>query len=116
MSILSNVRSSWTIFIVALLLGLGSTSVGAQSLNKLEVRGRTLLTRMCAACHAVDARGRSRHILAPAFRTIGQRYDIDDLVERLREGFTAPHPDMPTFRLTRNNALAVQAYLKAIQE
>lgn len=99
-----------------LLAGIVPTTVSGKAPNRLEARGRAVLTRLCADCHAVGRSGRSPHLLAPAFRTIGQRYDIDSLIDNLREGFTAPHPDMPTFSLTPADARAVQAYLKAIQQ
>jgi mono/diheme cytochrome c family protein len=88
----------------------------AQKLTSLEQRGQTLLTRLCADCHAVGPRGISPHLLAPPFRSIAERYDIADLIDQLQEGFTAPHPDMPTFTFSRRDARAVQAYLNAIQK
>jgi hypothetical protein len=47
---------------------------------------------------------------------ISQRYDVTDLVDQLREGFTAPYPDMPTFKFSRQDAAATAAYLNAIQQ
>ena len=88
----------------------------AQQLNALERQGQALLSRFCAGCHAVGISGQSPHLLAPPFRMIAQRYDVADLVERLQEGFTAPHPDMPTFKFSRRDARAVQAYLNVIQK
>jgi cytochrome c len=87
----------------------------AAKLGALERQGRAILTRFCADCHAVGSTGRSKHPRAPAFRKIGDRYDIDDLIDQLTEGFTAPHPDMPTFTLSQDHVRAVRAYLHAIQ-
>jgi mono/diheme cytochrome c family protein len=104
-------------FAIAGLLGmLAAPSADAASLNRQQQRGQALLTTLCSSCHAVGPGGDSPHRLAPPFRTIESRYDIDDLVEKLREGFTAPHPDMPTFNFSRQDAQAVKAYLKAIQK
>jgi len=89
---------------------------GAQQLNRLERRGQVLLTKLCSDCHAVGITGRSPRPNAPELRSITKRYDVDDLVAQLREGFTGPHPDMPTFRFTRQDAEAVQAYLHMIQK
>ena len=36
-------------------------------------------------------------------------------MERLREGLTVGHPDMPTFRFTREDARAFLLYLRSIQ-
>ena len=41
--------------------------------------------------------------------------DLDDFTHRLREGLTSGHPDMPTFRFTREDARALTAYLRSIQ-
>jgi mono/diheme cytochrome c family protein len=85
-------------------------------LNRLELRGKAVLTRLCANCHAVGTTGKSPHVLAPTLRTIENRYAIDDLVDQLREGFTALHPDMPTYSFTPQDAEAARAYQKVIQE
>src|SRR5262249_6169969 len=55
------------------------------------------------------------HAPAPAFRDLGNRVDLDDVTRRLREGLTSGHPDMPTFRFTREDARALTAYLRSIQ-
>jgi hypothetical protein len=35
---------------------------------------------------------------------------------QLREGLISGHPDMPTFRFSREDARALTAYLRSIQE
>ena len=50
-----------------------------------------------------------------AFRDLGNRVDLDDFTQQLREGLTSGHPDMPTFRFTREDARALTAYLRSIQ-
>jgi cytochrome c len=86
---------------------------GARS--ELERQGMVLAERMCSACHAVAKTGVSPHAPAPAFRDLGDRIDLDDFARRLREGLTSGHPDMPTFRFTREDARALTAYLRSIQ-
>ena len=83
--------------------------------SDLEQRGRALAERMCAECHAVGERDRSRHVGAPAFRALDRRLDLDSFMRRLREGLTVGHPDMPTFRFTREDAGAFVRYLRSIQ-
>jgi mono/diheme cytochrome c family protein len=78
-------------------------------------RGRALLTRMCGHCHAIGATGRSAHPAAPAFRRLDRRVDLDTFHERLQQSLFSGHPDMPQFRLSREEARAVQAYLRTIQ-
>jgi cytochrome c len=101
---------------IALLCAAYSGPADAQQLTVLERQGQVLLTKFCSACHAVNRSGASPHFRAPPFRVISQRYDVADLVEQLREGFAAPHPDMPTFKFSRQGARAAQAYLNAIQQ
>jgi hypothetical protein len=50
------------------------------------------------------------HVGAPAFRALDRRVDLVSFIERLREG----HPDMPTFRFTREDARGFLLYLRSI--
>ncbi len=88
----------------------------AVAFTGLQQQGQALVARMCARCHAVGRSGASAHAGAPPFRTLGRRLDIDALAGRLREGLASSHPDMPVFRFSRDDARAVAAYVRAIQE
>jgi cytochrome c len=102
--------------VVLLLLG---TSVGLGEENQqpgnLEQRGLALAERMCSQCHAISRRGESPHAGAPPFRALDRRLDLDSFIERLREGLMSGHPDMPTFRFSREDARAFVLYLRSIQ-
>ena len=102
---------SWKIMLFAVLLA--ASPAAAQ---ELAARGHALLSEMCASCHAIEKSGASPHPAAPPFRVISRRFDIDDLYEKLREGLSSGHRDMPTFRFTREDARAVRAYLREIAE
>lgn len=78
-------------------------------------RGRLLLTEHCSGCHAVGTREQSPVRAAPSFRTIGNRLSMDELFDRLQEGLSSAHRNMPTFRFTREDAHAVRSYLNSIQ-
>jgi mono/diheme cytochrome c family protein len=78
-------------------------------------RGKALLTRMCSSCHAVGPTGNSPHPGAPAFRTIGTRYDIAELTDRMTDRLVSIHPDMPDFQFGEQDAKAVRSYLYSIQ-
>ena len=81
------------------------------------VKGAALVRQMCAQCHAVDRADKSPHPSAPSFRSLQQRVDnLDEFLDRLREGLTSGHPDMPTFRFTRDDARNLIAYLRSLQE
>ena len=79
-------------------------------------RGEELLTRSCASCHAVGRNGESPQKLAPAFRSLAQRYPIESLEEALGEGIMSGHPDMPEFTFDAKDVDAIIAYLKSIQQ
>lgn len=115
-----NPRTTWryanTAVSIALFCAAYAGPADAQQLTSLEREGQALLTKFCSACHAVNRSGASPHLRAPPFRIISQRYDVADLIEQLREGFTAPHPDMPRFKFSRQGARAAQAYLNAVQQ
>jgi len=89
----------------------------AVALDREQQHGKDMLDTLCARCHAVGETGRSPNSDAPAFRTFGDAklYD-EDFSQRLQNGLSTIHPDMPTFRFDRDDAEAAVNYLKAIQE
>ena len=100
--------------VIFTLLGLALASTEAVALSAQERHGRALASRLCASCHAIGPRGDSPHVGAPRFRQLDRRLDLDSFVDRLREGLSSGHPDMPTFRFTREDANALVSYLRAI--
>jgi mono/diheme cytochrome c family protein len=89
----------------------------ANAFDREQQHGKELLDTLCAPCHAVGETGRSPHLDAPPFRSLGDRklYD-EDFSQRLQSGLSTIHPDMPTFRFNRSDAEAAVNYLKAIQQ
>jgi cytochrome c len=84
-------------------------------LNTQERRGEALLARLCADCHAVGRSDASARAEAPAFRTLGLRYKIENLEEALAEGLINGHAEMPEFHFSASDVGDVIAYLNAIQ-
>jgi mono/diheme cytochrome c family protein len=78
--------------------------------------GQALVAEFCGRCHAVGTRGKSRHPDAPPFRTLGRKIDLDDFPRALERGISTGHPDMPNFKFSEEDARAVRAYLRVIQE
>jgi mono/diheme cytochrome c family protein len=78
-------------------------------------RGRTLLQRHCAGCHAVGTTGRSPNLAAPPFRELHRRYPVENLAEALAEGIIVGHPAMPEMRFAPTDVNAIIAYLRSIQ-
>jgi cytochrome c len=99
---------------ILLLTGSLCFAAGNEADPRLQ-RGEALVKEMCAECHAIGRSGQSPRIGAPAFRTLDRRVNLDAFMDRLREGLTSGHPDMPTFRFTREDARAFIAYLRSIQ-
>jgi cytochrome c len=97
---------------LVLLLAAGSSAAA----QELAARGHALLAEMCASCHAIEKSGASPHPAAPPFRRLSRRLDIDELYDRLREGLLAGHRDMPAFRFSREDARAIRAYVRSIEE
>jgi len=79
-------------------------------------RGQALVAEFCGRCHAVGTKGKSRHPDAPPFRTLGRKIDLDEFPRTLERGISSGHPDMPEFKFSSEDARAVRAYLRAIQE
>lgn len=99
--------------IVAFLIVLGAGQASAQDPAE---EGRALLQANCARCHAVGKTDVSPLKGAPPFRIIGQSYELDRFARYLTRGIASSHPDMPEFRFGDDDAAAVVAYLRTIQE
>jgi cytochrome c len=80
------------------------------------LRGRALLDEYCGRCHAIDKTGDSPAQGAPAFRTLSRSFDMDEFAGKLQGGLMSGHPDMPEFKFKEDDARAVAAYLRSIQE
>lgn len=102
-------------FCLALLM-VGAWSKAGYALDREQQQGRILLEKLCSQCHAVGPTGQSPHPEAPPFRTFGEKLYDEDLKQRLQDGLTTIHPDMPTFHFKRRDAEAAVNYLKSIQQ
>ncbi len=95
------------------LAGIGA----AHALDREQQRAQGLLKTLCGSCHAVGPTGRSRHPLAPAFHSFGDTKLYEEgFTQRLQDGLSTMHPDMPTFHFSERDAEAVIDYLRAIQD
>jgi len=77
--------------------------------------GRRIAEINCATCHAIEATGESRHLMAPPFRTLSRSYPMNSLEEAFAEGILVGHPDMPEFQLEPAQIDHLIAYLNSIQ-
>jgi len=71
---------------------------------------------MCSQCHAISKSGESPHAGAPRFARFGDRLDLSTFAQRLRRGLLSGHEDMPMFRFSRQDADALTAYVRSIQQ
>jgi len=100
-----------------LLLACAFATTGSAAMEDGQQRGKALLQTLCARCHAVGKTGRSPHADAPPFSSFAddKLYD-NDFAERLQDGLSSIHPDMPTFYFSREDAQSAVNYLRSIQQ
>jgi hypothetical protein len=63
-----------------------SPPLAGDTFGELQRDRLALADRMCAQCHAIGPIGASDHSVAPAFRDLDRRIDLDRFTEQLREG------------------------------
>ncbi len=102
-----------SVLFAALLLA-AATPALAQD-DDLVAQGQALAQENCARCHAIGPEGDSTLPIAPPFRTLSERYPIDDLEEALAEGIVSGHPAMPEFVFEPDEIAALIAYMKSVQ-
>jgi cytochrome c len=86
--------------------------------DDLVKQGGEIAQELCSGCHAVSGPGPSPVSAAPAFSTLGQIVNIDDLAEALAEGILTGHGpvEMPEFTLDPDQIDALLAYLHSVQK
>jgi cytochrome c len=94
-------------------LALTPSISGAAEATSIE-RGLAIVQRNCAQCHAVGPRGESPNTMAPPFRSLQERYDVENLQEALAEGILTGHPAMPEFRFNPREISDIVDYLKSL--
>lgn len=106
-------------FVFSLILGLlllaaVSTLVSGQ--RPSPERGRILVERECARCHAVSRKGQSPNTKAPPFRDLPRKYPVEHLAESLAEGIVVGHSDMPEFLFEPDDIEAILAYISSLSK
>ena len=80
-------------------------------------RGRVFAEQNCGSCHAIGRTGESPLAKAPPFRTLHERYPVENLTEALAEGLRTGHPEMPQFdELEAEQIDDLIAYLKSLEK
>ncbi len=94
---------------------LGQGSAPPEAYVPSAERGHALVQRDCAGCHAVETTGASPFTPAPPFRTLADRYPLEDLEEALTEGIMSGHPAMPQFEFSAEDAADIVAWMKGLE-
>jgi cytochrome c len=87
----------------------------ALAASRAEQRGKTFAMNNCARCHSIDRVSPSPLKIAPPFRTLHQRYQVENLAESLAEGIETGHPNMPVFQLDPDQIHDLVSYLKTLE-
>ena len=88
-----------------------------ESQEPTNQRGRAFAQAHCARCHAIGRSGENPLALAkaPPFRTLHERYPVEDLEESLAEGIRTGHPSMPEFAPDKHQIRDLISYLKSLE-
>jgi cytochrome c len=105
---------------LALVLGLtlGSSAEAAPAGTARVARGAAFVQAHCSVCHAVGPTGASAYPPAPPFRTLHERYNVENLAEAFAEGVVVAHKgpvQMPEFMLSPEEVDDLIAYLKSLE-
>jgi len=90
--------------------------IGSAAAQDLVEEGRAFAEKNCANCHAVGKEGDSRLPVAPPFRTLHEKYPVENLEEALAEGIITSHPAMPVFQLEPPQIAALIEYLNSLKQ
>jgi mono/diheme cytochrome c family protein len=107
-------RTSLLVALAAQLLA-SPAAWSAEALTPAAQRGLVLVRTNCARCHAIYRIGPSPLKIAPPFRTLHERYPVEQLEEPLAEGIVTGHPTMPEFSFDPGQVGDVIAYLKSLE-
>ena len=77
------------------------------------MRGEDLAKRWCSGCHVVSAGQKQALADAPSFRSVARRAEFN--VRSLSYWLLAPHPPMPNFSLTRDEANDLASYIATLK-
>jgi mono/diheme cytochrome c family protein len=97
------------LFVIAA-VGLTGSAVMAADAN----HGAELAKRWCATCHLVDSAQKQASADVPPFATIARKSDFTP--EKAAFFLLDPHPKMPNFPLSRNEAADIAAYIGSLRK
>lgn len=109
-----------TVAALALAAGLvlAGSALAAPAVSGSVARGGAFVRAHCSLCHAVGRTGISSYPPAPPFRTLHERYNVENLAEAFAEGVVVAHKgprQMPEFVLSPEEVDDLIAYLKSLE-
>jgi cytochrome c len=99
---------------VVIVLGVLATALPCSAAPNVTA-GKAFAQANCSHCHSIDKFTPSTLAIAPPFRTLHQRYPVEQLEEALGEGITTGHPSMPEFKLDPGQVGDFIAFLKSLE-
>ena len=98
------------LYYIAVIVGLTlSPAMGADADH-----GAELAKRWCASCHVVNSDQKQASADVPPFAALAQRSDFG--AEKLAFFLLEPHPKMPNYSLSRNEAGDIAAYIGSLRK
>jgi mono/diheme cytochrome c family protein len=88
--------------------------IGTAAVAADAEHGQQLAKRWCATCHLVDGNQRQANADVPPFATIARKSDFTP--EKVAFFLLDPHPKMPNFPLSRNEAADLAAYIGSLRK
>ena len=99
-------------YLVLMVATFGLTTAAALAADRDH--GAKLATRWCASCHVVDDDQKQASVDVPPFAAIAHMPNLS--AEKLAFFLLDPHPKMPNFPLTRNEAADIAAYIASLRK
>jgi mono/diheme cytochrome c family protein len=98
------------ILVAAVAAALGSSSAIAADAD----HGAVLAKRWCATCHLVESDQKQASADVPPFTVIARKPDFAP--EKIASFLLEPHPKMPNFPLSRDEAADIAAYIGSLRK
>ena len=111
-------RNAFTALALAAGVVFASSAIAAPAVSGSVARGGAFVRAHCSLCHAVGRTDVSSYAPAPPFRTLHERYNVENLAEAFAEGVVVAHKgprQMPEFMLSPEEIDDLIAYLKSLE-
>jgi mono/diheme cytochrome c family protein len=101
--------------LVLLMAAAFAATVAASTSSAADAdHGADLARRWCAACHVVDGDQKQASADVPPFTAIASKSDLSP--EKIASFLLEPHPKMPNFPLSRDEAADIAAYIGSMRK